>query len=83
MKPGKLWFKQKTYGWGWSPANWMGWAVILVFVAAVSAYPAYCETTGTTFKLSLFIPLTLVWTSGLLAACIAKGEKPGWRWGQK
>ncbi|MCX6717702.1 MAG: hypothetical protein NTU76_03445 [Candidatus Taylorbacteria bacterium] len=25
----KLWFKRKTYGWGWVPSSWEGWFVVI------------------------------------------------------
>ncbi len=25
----EIWFKRKTYGWGWTPANAKGWAALL------------------------------------------------------
>lgn len=28
----KLWFKRKTYGWGWTPVAWQGWLVIVLYV---------------------------------------------------
>lgn len=28
-----FWFRAKEYGWGWYPATWEGWLVLLVFIA--------------------------------------------------
>ena len=28
----QLWFKAKKYGYGWYPATWQGWLVILVYL---------------------------------------------------
>jgi len=28
--PQGYWFKAKLYGWGWDPAIWQGWLVLLV-----------------------------------------------------
>ncbi len=36
--PQKLWFKRKLYGWGWTPAAWQGWLVIVVYVALLVAF---------------------------------------------
>ncbi len=30
--PQGYWFKRKLYGWGWTPAKWQGWVVVLAFV---------------------------------------------------
>ena len=28
-----MWFKPRTFGYGWSPASWEGWALTLVWMA--------------------------------------------------
>jgi hypothetical protein len=28
-----VWFKPRTFGYGWSPATWEGWAVTLIWMA--------------------------------------------------
>jgi hypothetical protein len=30
---GDAWFKLRTFGYGWTPASWEGWAVTLVWMA--------------------------------------------------
>jgi len=30
IKP--LWFKAKQYGWGWYPARWQGWLIVIGFI---------------------------------------------------
>ncbi|MGH2575573.1 MAG: hypothetical protein ACRDFC_07730, partial [Ignavibacteria bacterium] len=27
----KYWFKRKKYGFGWNPASWQGWVVLLIY----------------------------------------------------
>ncbi len=31
----KLWFKNKTYGYGRVPATWQGWLIILLYIIIV------------------------------------------------
>lgn len=31
--PKQLWFKRKTYGWGWVPVTWQGWLLTFGYVA--------------------------------------------------
>ena len=30
-----IWFKRKTYGYGWTPATWQGWLIIAVWIGLV------------------------------------------------
>ncbi len=83
----KLWFKAKTYGWGWYPVSWEGWLVTGVF-AALAALPAPLlaslgfvnDRTGLLFTLVFLLYIALI-TALLLWVCYRTGEKPRWRWG--
>ena len=81
MSEGKLWFKAKTHGWGWGlPISWQGWVAYVGYfvVLAVNAYkfpPAR--------NVVMFLAGTLGATVLLLLICLAKGEKPSWRWGDR
>jgi len=82
----KLWFKARSYGWGWTPASIEGWLVIAVFLvlvlagAAVFAHQVRAGA-GTGVATWLFV-LWIVLLSGLLTAiAYATGEPPRWRWG--
>jgi hypothetical protein len=34
----RYWFPAKRYGWGWGPPQtWQGWAVVIVWFAAIAA----------------------------------------------
>ncbi|MDO8648257.1 MAG: hypothetical protein Q7R81_00565 [Candidatus Peregrinibacteria bacterium] len=77
-----LWFKAKHYGWGWYPATWEGWLVMLVFVLLI---------VGTSILFDLeqhperMIPFFLTITAlvlALLVICYRTGETPRWRWGK-
>jgi hypothetical protein len=35
--PDGAWFRPKRFGWGFTPATWQGWAVIVVFAVVLSA----------------------------------------------
>ena len=35
--PEGYWFKRKIFGWGWVPAKWQGWSVILIYVGLILA----------------------------------------------
>jgi hypothetical protein len=80
---GRVWFKAKRFGWGWTPSQPEGWIVIGLFLAAIL---------GSQLALVKFRPPTpavvaehLAFAFGLVAVVIAicwkTGEKPSWRWG--
>lgn len=82
---GRVWFKAKRFGWGWTPATPEGWAVVVMFLAALI---------GSTIALVRFRPmppspamvgehlaLACVLAAALVGICLKTGEKPGWRWG--
>ena len=77
-----IWFKRKTYGWGWTPISWQGWAVSVLFVGLVlvpaRALPDYFDPKGL-----LYWVYVLLLTSILLFICLKKGEAPRWQWGRQ
>lgn len=76
--PEGYWFKRKIYGWGWTPAKWQGWAVLLIWVLLFIPSVVYMEQDRV--KNLIFIFLL---TSVLILVCYKKGEKPKWQWGLK
>jgi len=84
--PQGYWFKAKRYGWGWVPARWQGWCVMLIYVALILTLALSREkdiagnpdsgSNALTFALPV-IALTAV----LIIICYKKGEKPRWQWG--
>lgn len=81
----KVWFKAKEYGYGWYPATWQGWLVLMVFIVlvAANAYRINAETHSVSDMLLNFIPQTIVLTCILIFICYKTGEKAAWRWGKK
>ena len=76
----RYWFPAKRYGWGWGPPQtWQGWVVFVVWLAAV-AVAAVRLMPG---HRAAFVISVLVMVALLLAICYAKGEPPGWRWGDR
>ena len=80
-----LWFRRKTYGWGWTPITWQGWLVTAIFLAVplvVKLIVRWLEFSKTiqTFSMLSMIPLVVV---GLIVVCLRYGEKPRWQWGIK
>ncbi len=78
------WFKAKDYGWGWAPARWQGWLVLLVWVAVFAAVVAILNLW---LNFSFWAPVLavlfgFVWSGVLFMISLKTGEKPSWRWGK-
>lgn len=76
--PKKFWFKRKHYGWGWVPATWQAWVVLLCFLAWVVFCATYFLEGDDVFRYFVSIGLGVV---ALLGICYLKGERPRWQWG--
>jgi len=81
----KPWFKAKHYGYGWYPATWQGWLVVLVFVALmifnalrIDSIPQPEGYIPTNFILQTIVLVVL-----LIIICYKTGEPAKWRWGKK
>lgn len=74
------WFKAKDYGWGWVPARWQGWLVILLWLAVFAAVIATLNLwLNFSFWASvLAILFGLLWSGVLFAISLKTGEKPSW-----
>lgn len=81
----KLWFRRKIYGWGWTPATWQGWLVLLLFTFLTIANFHRIDSVSHSVSDTLinFIPETFILTVILILICYLKGEKPKWQWGKK
>lgn len=80
-----LWFRRKTYGWGWTPITWQGWAVTFVFILIPLLVKFIVKSLDYSksiqnFSLLATLPLIIV---GLTVVCLRYGEKPRWQWGVK
>ncbi len=80
----KIWFKNKTYGWGWTPITWQGWAIIAAYLIIVLTYAWLLEyTKASDFEVTVnFLPRVFILTVILLIICYRTGEKPRWHWGK-
>ncbi len=81
----KLWFKAKSYGWGWTPCTWQGWAVLVMYLFAVlnETTSAVIQAPTDVYSFLRFFPNIYILTVFLIIICYATGEKPSWRWGNK
>jgi len=83
----KLWFRARTYGWGWTPVAIEGWLVLAAFFIGVAIDVAVLQyrLRGGADVRSAMIAF-YVWLALLVALLIAvgwmTGERPRWRWGK-
>ncbi len=80
-----LWFRAKTYGWGWFPASIEGWLVLAVFLVGVGADVLILKhrlaASGTGPAFTVFFAVLAVLLGALFAVCWLTGERPRWHWG--
>ena len=78
----KYWFKAKTYGYGWYPATWQGWLIILVYFLILGGLTYIFETDIEKY-LIFYLLAVFVLTGLLIYISYKKGEPAGWHWGKK
>ena len=80
-----LWFRRKSYGWGWYPATWQGWVILLMFIGLLvaNALVLVQNQEPTSSALTWFFIREAMLVLGVLAICYKTGEKPKWKWGKQ
>ena len=79
----KLWFKAKTYGYGWYPVSWQGWVVLLIYLLVVVGLGVNLDRSPQgSGDLLIFFTSIAAATIILIIICVRKGEKARWRWGK-
>jgi antibiotic biosynthesis monooxygenase (ABM) superfamily enzyme len=79
--PNGYWFKRKLYGWGWTPAKWQGWAVVLAFVVFLLVSGFDLGENPTNSDLILFFVKLFLAVAIIILIGYKTGEKPCWQWG--
>lgn len=80
----RLWFRAKRFGYGWYPCTWQGWAILLMYVFAITADVVFMNNHSHSVSdmLMNWFPRFYILTVFLIIICDAKGEKATWRWGK-
>ena len=80
-----IWFRRKTFGWGWYPSTWQGWAVIAVFLLLDfgNVYRLDIKHSSSPITIKEFLIETALLVSVLIWICYRTAEKPKWQWGIK
>ena len=81
----ELWFEPKTYGYGWTPITWQGWALVLgyILVLVLLFLDTYKKSQSIGDILYYFITPFLVGTGLLIFICYKKGGPAKWQWGKR
>jgi len=74
----KIWFRRKTYGFGWTPVSWQGWVFLFVWILVFLSLFSKIDHEGG--KNILFMVVMVVI---LLYVSYKKGESPRWQWGKR
>ena len=77
-----IWFKAKSFGYGWYPSTWQGWLVVSAYLLILSAYVYWSIASVKTFNVWLYLGGVAALTSILIFICRKKGEPAHWRWGK-
>ena len=78
-----LWFRRKLYGWGWTPINWQGWVVTLLYCVLLFGLSTTIEKNAENNEAPIiFLIGVAILTIILLVVAYKKGEKPRWQWGR-
>jgi amino acid transporter len=84
MAKKKLWFKAKRYGYGWTPATWQGWAVVIIYLEFVVwdflRIDQMSHSASDTAR--PFVVQVIIASLVLCLVSYLTGEKPRWRWGK-
>lgn len=83
--PQGYWFKRKLYGWGWVPARWQGWCVLVAYIAATIYLFRRVDTVSHSASdalMGFILPFFAV-SVLLLATCYFTGESPRFQWGTR
>ena len=79
----QVWFKAKTYGWGWYPCSWQGWLFFGLILAQIIAIASISEQLFETQEgIIVFSIISVSAIIVLFMVSYKTGEKPRWRWGK-
>lgn len=84
-RPHPLWFRAHRYGYGWSPATWEGWVLLLMMfiLALFVGYIVDTHSHSISDMLITAFPFWFLILTTFFAIVHRNGEKPKWWWGHK
>jgi hypothetical protein len=81
----QYWFKSYKLGYGWYPASWQGWIVILIYGLNIYFGIRFFgeHVAGKINTLMAYLPVLILTTVMFLIIVVRTGEEARWRWGSK
>jgi hypothetical protein len=76
------WFKRKRYGWGWTPATWQGWSLVVALVVAVVVAALALGDDPSTGAIVAYFAFVTVAVACVILLSVTKGPSPRWRGGR-
>lgn len=76
-----LWFKRKTYGWGWTPVTWQGWGITIGYIVIMIVVGIFLDPDTHPDLIWIFVSSIIVLTVLFIYIAYKTGEKPRWQWG--
>ena len=78
-----MWFRRKSYGWGWTPSSWQGWLVTFLFVCGILWAVQETGIGTADQEVGKFYLLLALLSFSLIVIAWRTGEPPRWQWGGK
>ena len=77
---GQYWFNANKSGYGWHPANWKGWVILLLYIAFLvqSFLQVDSQSHSVSDTLANFFPRFLLFSAILTIITYLKGESITW-----
>ena len=79
----KLWFKRKSYGYGWTPVTWQGWGITIVYVVILIVLSSSVDWNNQKEIMLMFVLPLIILTTAFIGIAYKTGEKPRWQWGNQ
>lgn len=77
------WFKRRAFGYGWTPASWQGWSVVVGVIAVIIAAAIAFLGNPTLQNVIIFCLVSITALAVLVRISAIKGPAPRWKWGNK
>lgn len=76
----KYWFTANKSGYGWHPANWKGWIILILYLAFLMQSFMQIDATSHSVSdtLNNFFPRFLIFSAILIIVTYLKGESITW-----
>lgn len=80
----RYWFAAKKYGYGWVPATYEGWFVLVGFLGLIGGGAWFISNLFPRSEdfLVVFLPWVFLLSVVLILVAYRTGEPPRWHWGK-